>query len=448
MSETFEKVTQGQPLEIAATTWNAVLEAAQHYRRQRLGQGGDAELTELVDPANVCLVTWVGATLPPFSILAPSDVLVSPVAHPHEVRRRPGFVGVAPSDTTAPFVVTFDPIASGAIGRAVAQGIVPCQVNVSDASHNRAIIHTGATDALDSAAELGVPIIWKESGTGLKWAVILLDFSGGGYATGGFHARLTASGTNASGTTGWKFVRLKLAAGAYADDGAEVAGFVAVAGAIDGTNLFNPFAGERVWMRPSKQSGYYEFLPEALKVREVDGAPAVLPVVTLEFNQDDGFEVADQGSGVARVGFTPATAFFAESGLPSPFNISSDATWLDTGVSITLPSAGDYLLFYVAQAVGQVSNFGAALGANVLTRLYDVDDAAVVGASSASALWIDKAFTTSVWEDTLTMPVLYTASGPNTLRLEAYRTPVTTWGSAAIGDTATGGTKIGYVKLA
>ena len=42
----------------------------------------------------------------------------------------------------------------------------------------------------------------------------------------------------------------------------------------------------------------------SLTVREVDGAPSVSTVSTVEFDQAAGFTVTDQGSGVARVGFS------------------------------------------------------------------------------------------------------------------------------------------------
>lgn len=86
----------------------------------------------------------------------------------------------------------------------------------------------------------GLPLPWPPVGT-----------------SGGWHARITT----ASGGK-WKYYPLTLdSSGNEVDDGAESAGFTATPLTIDGTNLCNPVAGDRVWMWPSKQSGKQEFIP-------------------------------------------------------------------------------------------------------------------------------------------------------------------------------------------
>lgn len=79
----------------------------------------------------------------------------------------------------------------------------------------------------------------------------------------GFFARLTT----ASGGL-WKFVRLTLdVGGAEADDGVESVEFSASPLTIDGTDFFtDPVAGMRVWMIPSKETGFYEFMPIGLEI--------------------------------------------------------------------------------------------------------------------------------------------------------------------------------------
>lgn len=77
-----------------------------------------------------------------------------------------------------------------------------------------------------------------------------------------FLARLTTSGLNAGGVTGWNFYKQRLFfAGTYNDDGSEVTGFNAIAAKIDGTLLCNPVGGLRVLMFASQNAGQYEFLP-------------------------------------------------------------------------------------------------------------------------------------------------------------------------------------------
>jgi hypothetical protein len=63
----------------------------------------------------------------------------------------------------------------------VAAGVVNVRINVASASHDYAELAAGETDFLNSAATGLARILWKESGTGIKWATVSLEtvFSGG-----------------------------------------------------------------------------------------------------------------------------------------------------------------------------------------------------------------------------------------------------------------------------
>lgn len=116
----------------------------------------------------------------------------------------------------------------------------------------------------------------------------------------GFHARLT---TASSGV--WKWVPLTLTAGGvYVDDGSESATFNAYPLQTQGVGAVAVSAveGRRVWMLPSKQAGKYEFLE-----RPVVSGTAFHP--------------------------TGASAYVPPSGL-------------NTGISITLPVSGTYMVSY------------------------------------------------------------------------------------------------------
>lgn len=250
----------------------------------------------------------------------------------------------------------------------------------------------------------------------------------------GFHARLTTSGTNGEGTTGWNFFKLKLENGAFVDDGAEVEDFQAIGLTINGVTQCNPVATLRVWMFPSATlPGYYEFLPLGMRVEELDENPSYTPIHTWRFGT--GFVVGNPEDGVARIDFIPPPAsavipYFGDINV-GDHTITANDDWQRLyppfpGVGFSMPTNGIYHLIFYTQTVGQVSNFGASLGAEIRIRLYDIDSSAVL--FEESALFIDNDFTTSVWENNFTYPLLLYGSGR--FEFQALRTSVTTWGDA------------------
>lgn len=75
------------------------------------------------------------------------------------------------------FAIVQQPIASGEIGVAVIAGATQVQINVTDADHKFADIKDGDNTQLESAASGSARILWKESGTGTKWAVVCIGAS-------------------------------------------------------------------------------------------------------------------------------------------------------------------------------------------------------------------------------------------------------------------------------
>ncbi|MGD9632648.1 MAG: hypothetical protein AB7I57_18300 [Pirellulales bacterium] len=79
-------------------------------------------------------------------------------------------------DTTRAIAITTQRIPGGGTG--VGEAIIPqaywVKVNVTNATHTFAKVITGGT-IFDSDAAATYPILWKQSGTGEKWAVVLLQ---------------------------------------------------------------------------------------------------------------------------------------------------------------------------------------------------------------------------------------------------------------------------------
>lgn len=94
-----------------------------------------------------------------------------------------------------PLVVTLEPIPVNTIGVALLEGAVQCLVNVSDANHRFAGPQTAVGfehQEFKSANHGPVRIIWKESGTGQKSAVVKLGESDLGTLFGTLNGDLLA----------------------------------------------------------------------------------------------------------------------------------------------------------------------------------------------------------------------------------------------------------------
>jgi hypothetical protein len=130
-------------------------------------------------------------------------------------------------------------------------------------------------------------------------------------------------------------------------------------------------------------------------------------------------------------------------------NITSDGTWTDAAVSVTLPGAGTYLLFGAATTDGLAT--AGTLGTAFALRMFSVTNSQtvplngpVVYSITISALNVQFRTTTS-WQQ------IYTATGSDQIRIEAQRPPGMTWTHVRVLHANAGSsgffTQIGYVKL-
>jgi hypothetical protein len=167
--------------------------------------------------------------------------------------------GTTPA-AAAPFVVLQEPLAAGHFGIARILGLTRVKVNVTDAGHGYADCTT-ATDKLTSGATGPARILWKESGTGDKWAVVNLlgQAAGAGGGGGGLtHVFGQLNDVSSGGSTGGNnaITTGTLAAGEYVvsarttatgvtPGGAGVLGSVGLAISASVSATINPSAGGR-----------------------------------------------------------------------------------------------------------------------------------------------------------------------------------------------------------
>jgi hypothetical protein len=168
------KVRPGEPLRLEASTWNAFVDAAAAHQaaRHALRVAGP-------DGAGSQALVWVrndsGADRARFELLGLGDPLFAPDTAPDEFQSRVCLKGVAlvAADHRQSFCVLQEPVASGEMGLGLVWGVTPCQVDVRLATDAFAGVTTAEYGKL-SGGDGGAQILWKESGTGTKWAVVLV----------------------------------------------------------------------------------------------------------------------------------------------------------------------------------------------------------------------------------------------------------------------------------
>jgi hypothetical protein len=171
MADPFAPVNQGAPIKLTAKTMNAVLLAAQDFARRKYGATGGDRTNGAADRTRFFNTTR--SALDEFAIVGYGDPAVSPLIDSLGIALQPAFFAAAPQ-AGKPFAVLAEPAPSGGSADAVATGPALCAVDVSDPTHTRAAASDGNFDHLVSASAGGVPILWKETGTGIKWAMILM----------------------------------------------------------------------------------------------------------------------------------------------------------------------------------------------------------------------------------------------------------------------------------
>jgi hypothetical protein len=90
--------------------------------------------------------------------------------------------GVVPDedDHAQKFAILREPIPAGEVGRGVIVGTTPVLMQVEDEGDTSGTVIDGDTSKLISGNGGFANILWKQSGTGDKWAIVRLAGSGGG----------------------------------------------------------------------------------------------------------------------------------------------------------------------------------------------------------------------------------------------------------------------------
>ncbi len=170
---------QGDTFRVSAATWNAIVDAAAAHASSRRGLGAKGGAGG--EKPNMFLIKNAsGDDRNRWDVLGISDILISPEDNQEEFENGGALVGVTPTlEHTGKFVICAESIPNNELGLAYISGACRARINVNSESDAQADVRDGDATKLESGPGPAT-ILWKEAGTGTKWAVVRLG--GGGSA--------------------------------------------------------------------------------------------------------------------------------------------------------------------------------------------------------------------------------------------------------------------------
>src|SRR5699024_2731099 len=177
----FQHVHPGQKLQLPAADWNGAMDVADAFANGKLSNlanqqaGGESVLIKNTTASDISI----------FEILGIDTSTVDPGDNEPEFRRGVALNGTEIDSTkhAGKFAIALEPIAAGAMGKAAVEGVCICKIDVQNTTDKFAEVpgDDGGSGSggsgevyLQSAAAGSAQILWKQSGTGLKWAVVRL----------------------------------------------------------------------------------------------------------------------------------------------------------------------------------------------------------------------------------------------------------------------------------
>ncbi len=170
-------VTAGEKFRFGAQTYNELNGLIEKDRLSGLSMQAN---TTRGNNDFVLVKNISGTDVARFGVLGIAGIVFDPQTALPAFVSRTVFTGETPAEShqTGRFLICAEPIKSGAIGRAWADGIVTTRIEVLAPSHNYATVKPDDTTQLVSADQGLCYILYKEAGTGTKWAVVRYGSTG------------------------------------------------------------------------------------------------------------------------------------------------------------------------------------------------------------------------------------------------------------------------------
>lgn len=170
--DAYRKVQPGQPLDISAKAWNALMDSLQTNRGFVAAPDGIEMARNIVLIKNIS-----GHTVERFHVLGIDGVAILPatgvtgvtaptgmIGKTMDFARRPILTGVTPGASHADkFVVMLEPVRDQAVGQAAIGGVFACKVELKNGNHKYAKAKTGDRTQLESTSKCApIRLVWVE----------------------------------------------------------------------------------------------------------------------------------------------------------------------------------------------------------------------------------------------------------------------------------------------
>lgn len=178
MGDHLRKVQSGSPLVIPAAAYNAFIDAAVDYQGRR--STAEQTATPTYQQAGIVLLrNDSGAAVDRFGVLGLGDPIILPTGNEQVFKNYPAFAGVTPDidDHWNRYIITQQPIAAGAIGRAMVAGVTAVKLDVLTAGVTTATLVNGEKTKLATGPG-GAQVLWRGEPAGgygnEAWAKVLI----------------------------------------------------------------------------------------------------------------------------------------------------------------------------------------------------------------------------------------------------------------------------------
>ncbi|HNQ22494.1 MAG TPA: hypothetical protein PKK06_05310 [Phycisphaerae bacterium] len=186
MAGELHKVRRGDPLKIAASTFNTFIDAARDFQARQHNRASGSQ-REQRQTGIIPVRNDSGAVLDRFAVLGLAGPLIDPTDNLEEFQNRVAMSGVVPADGhRGRFVVLLEPAAAGDIVRACVSGACVVRVEMQSNDDDYADIEPDETRWLLSGGAGLAQLLWvqpeeQRDDPDVAWAVARL---GGGASTG------------------------------------------------------------------------------------------------------------------------------------------------------------------------------------------------------------------------------------------------------------------------
>ncbi len=172
---TLRSVRAGERLRVRAGDWNSLANAAKRVEAMAIPLGGQSPALLVTTPTVALAMNTTATAIDRHAVAVVSAPVILPSDNEAEWAMRLA-VSCSPATTanaSSWLGIACEPVRASGFGKLVVAGVVQAKVNVLDVGHKRATAKDGDT-YLRSAKAGQATILWKESGTGVKRAIVWL----------------------------------------------------------------------------------------------------------------------------------------------------------------------------------------------------------------------------------------------------------------------------------